>query len=686
MKKKRKSELSKLSLDIILSGFVIVMGVLLVFWVWVMYSRNQRENLKHNTILTGQLTAQQLHTVISSDIQRLENLKVRIEITSGDYFQYWSHDARILLQQNSSFRFIEWIDSTMVIRRVEPPAGNEEVVNLDIALIEYRRNGWLRHVADSTANITNWVNLTQGGQAFLVDIPVYYGNRFQGTITGGMDFTNAFTSILKDTEDYAVQLTDPAGTVFFEYNVPENYQVSPDLLYSEELAIDASGETIWTLQFFPRPQFIQSYGRSLGLSGLVVGLSISVLLGVISYYAQRASAEARRVHVVNKKLKRLNVALSEERKKADQASQTKTEFLANMSHEIRTPLNAILGFIEVLKNMELEEEKQKYLNMMDFSSKNLLSLVDDILEIDKIESGKLTLREEAFSPQLELQNLVQVFRMGFEEKGLSLDFSCTCTGQKKAIGDIGKFNQIITNLLRNSFKFTHEGGVTVRCDEKVEADRLVVEIRIKDTGIGIPENKLTTIFDRFAQVDSSLRRKHEGSGLGLAITYQLVQKMGGTISVSSESGKGSEFVVNLVLKRAEEKTVGSSINANKDVSFKGKKILIVEDNALNVMVLQKVLEQLNIETDVAENGIVALDKVAENHYDLVFMDVHMPELDGFEATRIIRKKNKELVIIGLSANVTKEALEEAQQVGMQDYMTKPFSRQKLIQFLTQYAS
>ncbi|MGB0177518.1 MAG: response regulator, partial [Owenweeksia sp.] len=581
--------------------------------------------------------------------------------------------------------FVEWIDSNMIVRRVEPPRGNEEAINLDISKVGYRRDNWRKHTADSTVNITNWVKLTQEGYAFLVDVPVYYNNRLQGTITGGMNFTATFDNILRNTTDFSLSIKDPAGTVFYKFNVPEGYDVPEDLLYTEVMNMDNSGsETPWTVSFYPRPEFIRTYGRSLGLSGLLMGFSISILLGIAVYYAQRASAEAKRVHTINRKLKRLNIELIDERHKAEKASQTKTEFLANMSHEIRTPLNAILGFIEVLKNMDIGDEIRKYLDIMDFSSKNLLSLVNDILEIDKIESGKFTLSKEVFKPREEIASLVEVFKMGFTEKGLTLDFDCSCEAPNSAVGDVGKFNQILTNLLRNSFKFTHEGGVKVICREEVKGDKLWLEIKIRDTGIGIPPDKIDTIFDRFAQVDSSLRRKHEGSGLGLAITYQLLQKMNGTISVSSEAGKGSEFVVNIALKLAADNAgKDKKVEGGKDI-FKGSRILIVEDNAMNVMVLRKVLEQFRIETDVAENGMMALDKVEQNHYDLVFMDIHMPEMDGFEATRVIRKKNKELVIIGLSANVTREAIDESREAGMQDYMTKPFSREKLLQLLSRY--
>ena len=689
MKKIRDLKLSRSTRYIILSAGVSIGGILLVWAIFLVHLKVQKENLCKNTALTGKLMVQNIISSIKGDIQRLENLRDRIEITNGDYFKYWSHDASLLLNQKPSFIFVEWIDSNMIIRKIEPEKGNESAVNLDISKLHYRKGDWLRHTLDASINITPWTELTQGGKAFLVDVPVYYNNRFQGTITGGMDFSEEFNAIMHNSNDFGVQVLDQNGQVFYQFNVPETGEIPEEFLYSQVLNIGeliSNDKTEWKLSFFPLPDFADNYGRSSGLPGVIMGVLVSILAGITVYYAQRASGEARRVHSVNRKLKKLNRELNEERRKAEKASQTKTEFLANMSHEIRTPLNAILGFIEVLKNMETTNEKRKYLDIMDFSSKNLLSLVDDILEIDKIESGSLTLREEVFSPQQEINNLVKVFSMGFAEKGLSLDYHCSCTNTRQAWGDIGKFNQIITNLLRNSFKFTHEGGVEVNCMEEVQGDKLHVEVRIKDTGIGIPEDKINTIFDRFAQVDSSLRRKHEGSGLGLAITYQLVHKMGGSITVHSKTGKGSEFLVKLPLRLARENTEKRIPKGADSTSFEGKKILIVEDNAMNVMVLQKVLEQFGIDTDVADNGMVALDKTEEQEYDLIFMDIHMPEMDGFEATRIIRKRDKDVVIVGLSANVTREAIDEAREVGMRDYLTKPFSRDKLLALLNRFLS
>ena len=251
------------------------------------------------------------------------------------------------------------------------------------------------------------------------------------------------------------------------------------------------------------------------------------------------------------------------------------------------------------------------------------------------------------------------------------------------IGDIGKFGQIITNLLRNALKFTEEGGIDITYEEQVVDNDLNISISVKDTGIGIPKSKLKTIFDRFTQIDSGITKRHEGSGLGLYITYLLIELLEGHIEVDSREGVGSEFMISLKFPITE---VQPEINVPvaDDIDLSGFKVLIVDDNRVNVVVLKKTLDTFGINTYWVGNGKEAVAAVAENDYDLVFMDIHMPEMDGFEATLEIRKTNKDLIIIGFSADVTKETIQDAMEVGMNDYFTKPISFDKLRQNLSKY--
>lgn len=665
-----------------LAALICLAGISVVLWLWGSFMQDQQRDLKQEVDLTGHFAAVELEHAVRDNIRALENLKGRIENTSGSYFQHWEYDARQILRQNPSFKFIEWIDSNMIIRKVQPLEGNEAAVDLDISQFDFRRDEWLGHTRDSSFNITAWVQMVQGGSAFLVDQPVYYDGAFQGTITAGMDFTNHFDRLLKGLEDYSVKMEDDKGSVFYTHNQPQPDSIPGRYIFQSQLILDSADAQVWKFTFMPEPELMPSQSTEAYL-GLIAGGMISLLLGVVTYYFQRSRYETTLIKQVNQDLLKTTMAYDEESKRAAQASRSKSDFLSTMSHEIRTPLNAILGFIDILRNMELAEQQRKYLEMMNLSSKNLLSLVNDILEIDKIESGKIALRKEVFKPAEELQNLVNLYRPGFEEKQLYLEDNLPHEKFSKGIGDRTKFNQIFTNLIRNAFKFTHRGGVEIEYSEEKSGNTLLVKVVVRDTGIGIPPDKLNGIFERFSQVDSSLKRKHEGTGLGLAITSQLLEMMGGSVQVKSTPGEGSAFEVQMALPLVHEDFTPDNSTGHQK-SFEGARVLIAEDNAMNITILQQILKQLKVKSDVAENGVEAVEMGLENSYDLVFMDVHMPEMDGFEATRQLREHKSGLAIIGLSANVTREALQEAQEAGMQDYMTKPFSRKRLIEILNNY--
>jgi len=320
---------------------------------------------------------------------------------------------------------------------------------------------------------------------------------------------------------------------------------------------------------------------------------------------------------------------------------------------------------------------------MDISSKKLLLLVNDILEIDKIESGKTTFRKDIFSPLQELKNIIRIYQRTAEEKGLNISLDTTISSDVESVGDAGKYGQIITNILRNSLKFTEKGGITVSYHENLVNDELAIDIGVKDTGIGIPKNKLKTIFDRFTQVDVGKAKRHEGSGLGLYITYKLVELLGGKITATSQESVGTEFYVSLKFPLSKTKSKTSTSNT-ESIDLSGCKVLIVDDNRVNVMVLEKTLEKLGVQSESVSDGLEAVYAVQKNCYHLIFMDIHMPKMDGLRATEEIRKFNKDIGIIGLSADVTKEAIDEAKGVGMNDYFTKPISFDKLRKHLPNY--
>ncbi len=662
------------------SAFVLLMIVVVALWKNSLESN--RQLLKKDIEVNGQIQSQGFLSSGQKSIIVLENLMERLEMTNGDYFEYWEEDARLILKEDQSFKFVEWIDSSLVVQRIVPHKGNEAIVGRSLSN-HPRRDEWLRHVRDSTTNLTSWIPLIQGGHSILLDVPVFFGGKFQGTITAGMDFTTTFDMLSAGMDDYSIEIKDDKGTTFYKLNDPSPSDFSDDLVYVRSYEVDEDDKQVWTFYLMPRNKDVLAERNKSSSSILMFGILISLLMSLLTYFYQSSRNENTRFRELNIKLRVANRSLREERTKAEKASKAKTEFVSNMSHEIRTPLNAIMGFIEVLKESKIDSSLHEYLSLMDVSSKKLLLLVNDILEIDKIESGQISFKKDIFSPADELQNIISIYRPSIEAKGLYANLDIVSDSKTHVIADIGKFGQILTNLLRNALKFTDQGGIDITYEETIQNSDLNITIGIRDTGIGIPKSKLKTIFDRFTQIDSGITKRHEGSGLGLYITYLLIELLEGHIEVDSTENVGTEFKISLRFPITEmQPEVDAPISDSIDLT--GFKVLIVDDNKVNVVVLKKTLDAFGINTYWVGNGKEAVKAVVENQYDLVFMDIHMPEMDGFEATEEIRKTHKDLVIIGFSADVTKETIQGAKEVGMNDYFTKPITFDKLRQNLSKY--
>ena len=675
---RNKTNLRKVR-EVALAAIVGLFVALVFLMVWRGYERHVHETAKNRLNLTGRFVSDQYAGVLRDNIQTLENLKSRVEVTNGEYFDFWIHDASLILHQNPSFMLVEWIDSNMTIQRIEPEKGNEAALGLNLANVEYRRGEWLKSSKDSSVNITHWTELTQKGFAFLVDAPVYYNNRFQGTITAGMDFTSHFNEIMDGRGPFSIKLYDQLGNLFYAWGTahPES-----TLEYGVSIPLKMEGES-WSFVMTPGKGFYQENQFFENRVGLILGLIIAATMAVLTYFIQKSRWESRWITEVNRKLSILNMELELEKQRALKASQVKTEFLSNMSHEVRTPLNAILGLVTILQaEGDSKRQREKYLGMMEFSSKNLLSIVNDILEIDKVESGGIELKLKPFSPVKEVNNLLNLYEEGFERKNVALLRHVPESSTTYVNSDPVKFGQIVTNLIRNAYKFTDEGTVEVTLTEEVIGDRMNLVLIVADTGIGIPEESLEMIFDRFAQVETGLKRKYEGTGLGLAITKKLVERLGGEISVKSKISEGSVFMVVTslpIIKKLEVDDAETPI-----VKSHGNRVLVAEDNPLNVMVITKFLEARGLSIKVVSNGQEAVEACEKDSFDIIFMDIHMPGMDGIEATAKIRNAGDNTPIVALSANVTSEAVNDARNAGMQDYITKPFTKEGIEEVLFKY--
>ncbi len=366
---------------------------------------------------------------------------------------------------------------------------------------------------------------------------------------------------------------------------------------------------------------------------------------------------------------------------AEQAVYAKDSFLANMSHEIRTPLNAIIGFTELLSQKNLDVIQSEYLGNIRVAGDNLLLLINDILDLSKIESGQLLIESHPFNLKNTLKHVYNLLKVKADQKELEFSLFLDADMPEFVIGDQGRLNQIIMNLAGNSIKFTETGEVSISVKKVTEnADALTLKFSIKDTGIGITEEKIATIFDRFIQAEASTTRKFGGTGLGLNIVKQLVELQNGKISVKSTIGRGSEFYFSLEYAKAETAVADSFIKNSLNPKQLGNlSILLCEDNELNKRLAKFVIESFGFALDIASNGQEGIDLLKVNKYDLILMDLQMPVKDGYQTTIYIRNELKmDIPIIAMTAHSLVGEQQKCFEIGMNAYVAKPFKQAELL--------
>ncbi|MCW3072879.1 MAG: hypothetical protein JWO44_2769 [Bacteroidetes bacterium] len=371
-----------------------------------------------------------------------------------------------------------------------------------------------------------------------------------------------------------------------------------------------------------------------------------------------------------------------EEEELEKIMHAKEQFLANMSHEIRTPLNGVLGFADLLKDTGLDEEQAEFVNAIGAAGKNLLGVINDILDYSKIEAGMMNFEKAPLSIRTTFSSLSVLFKGKARQKKIKIDFRAAKNIPEMVLGDSTRLTQIITNLVGNSLKFTPSGSIRVSAERVGETtDMLSLRICVSDTGIGIPKDKHQFIFERFNQASGDTTRKYGGTGLGLSIVKSLVELQGGSIEVKSAPGEGSEFIVTLPFGKLREGEVALMEPDNFSAEKKPKqeiKILLVEDNYLNQRLALKVLSGFGFNTELAANGHEALKKLKPGSHDLILMDMQMPGMDGYETTTMIRKKLKSAIpIIAMTAHAMEDEKVRCIELGMNDYISKPFKARDL---------
>ena len=380
------------------------------------------------------------------------------------------------------------------------------------------------------------------------------------------------------------------------------------------------------------------------------------------------------------------------KKRAEEASQAKAEFLSTMSHEIRTPLNAVIGITHLLLRQSPRKDQIEYLNTLKFSSENLMMLVNDILDYNKIVEGKLQLETFRFDMSALVMGIKHSFILKAAQKNIDFSVLLDSAIPPLLVSDKTRIAQILNNLVGNAIKFTEKGevGLKVTLNEDL-SDEVVIDFLVYDTGIGIPENMHNIIFDRFTQASADTSRKYGGTGLGLAITKKLLELLGSNINIRSTPGKGSQFYFSIRLKKADKTSytqpVTGIIEGNIKRNLNGLKVLVVEDNQVNQLVTTEFLKRWNAQFMAASSGKMALELVKENDFDLILMDLQMPEMDGYQTCRAMKQikgKVKNTPVIALTADVMQEVRGEINQAGMSDIITKPIDPDQLFTKLSCY--
>ncbi|MES2396210.1 MAG: PAS domain S-box protein [Bacteroidota bacterium] len=509
-----------------------------------------------------------------------------------------------------------------------------------------------------------------------------------------------FQNVILDGTDYSIISTsEPEGNILtfnkgaekmLGYKAEEMIGNSPDIIHDKMEVLARAKELSEELKLKVEPgvdvfHIKSRLGNSIDVnewtyickdgSRIPVELSISTLrntnndiagyLGIAKNISQSKKAKEAIIYA---------------REKAEQAVIAKNSFLANMSHEIRTPMNAIIGFTELLAQSTLDENQKECVSSVKLAGTNLLAIINDILDFSKIESGKIAIESVPFSLKDALKNIYNLLNVKAKEKNLEYNFFLDASLPDFVVGDSVRLNQIMVNLIGNAIKFTEEGSITVSV-KKIEEDDLSYNLKfiVQDTGIGIPVEKTELIFDRFSQANTETTRKFGGTGLGLSIAKNLVELLGGEIKLISELGKGSEFSFEIRYLKVDK----SVLEPLQKVFVVKKpigpvKILLCEDNILNQRLAGKILTKFGFDFEIAENGKIGLEKLKQGKFDLVLMDLQMPEMDGYQATIAIRNELKlQIPIIAMTAHSLVGEKEKCIEIGMNDYVGKPFTQEDL---------
>lgn len=580
-------------------------------------------------------------------------------------------------------------DTYIPITFIEPFQANKSAIGLDVSTHPFVKESVNKAIKLRKHVITPLLSLAQQQDKYtgvVVYYPIYKKEEYtesavlKGLVEAVFELDLLLAGVYQevDVNNFTYQLS------YDENNIFSHSAYDSQRLFNHSIEIDLFDKK-GKLTFSSTAQFELRLIDWGSLAIMFIACSIGIICVMFVFFIITFN------YSLTKKVKESTAKLLKNNEELVLANNAKNLFLANISHEYRTPLNAIIGFTEIAKRETSDVNAIDYLSKINHSSNILLSIVNDVLDISKMQTGQLNLETRSFNPVTETSSVIDMLNEKALEKSISISTNFSQNFNQWVAGDDFRFKQILINLLNNAIKFTEEGIISISGDSHdTENNTRILKLTITDTGIGISEQQQAHVFNAFAQAEISTTRKYGGTGLGLSIVKQLCALMGGEVKLTSQEGKGSSFIVTLELPQSAQpiKEIKKSISQEQQSTYKGANILVVEDNKINQIIAQKQLLSLGVTCDLADDGQQALIYLEQNKPSLILMDLQMPNMDGFTASELIKNdsKLKDIPIIILSASVGKEDKEKARELGIEDFINKPFQQADLQYVLTKYLS